>query len=133
MSHENVEIVRHVYELLNADGIEAVLDLLAPDTVWHPFPEWIEKSEYRGYEGVREVAAVWTENFDDFAIEVEEFRDLGNEVAALTVQTGKIKGSGDPVRQPVGVLWSDFRGGRIGEAYFFQSWQEALEPAGLRE
>jgi ketosteroid isomerase-like protein len=133
MSEENVEIVRRMYELFNADGIEAALDLITPDAVWHPFPEWIEKSEYRGHEGVREVVAVWTENFDEFAAEVEEFRELGNKIVALTVLTGQIKGSGDLVRQPVGAVYGDFRDGRSGEAYFFQSWEEALEAAGLRE
>jgi ketosteroid isomerase-like protein len=130
---ENVEIVRRIYELFNADGIEAALDLITPDAVWHPFPEWIEKSEYRGHEGVREVVAVWTENFDEFAAEVEEFRELGNKIIALTVHTGQIKGSGDPVRQTVGAVYGDFWDGRSGEAYFFQSWGEALEAAGLSE
>ena len=39
--------------------------------------------------------------------------------------------SGEPVRQPIGVVYSDFRDGQIGEASFFRSWPEALAAAGL--
>ena len=36
-----------------------------------------------------------------------------------------------PVRQPMGSVAWDFRGGKIGKARFFPSWEEALEAAGL--
>jgi ketosteroid isomerase-like protein len=129
MSEENVETVRRVYELFNEEGPEGAIVLSPPDVVWYPFPEWIEKPEYRGHDGIREVVAVWTDNFDEFAVEVEELRDLGDRVVALTIQSGKIKGTGSPVRQPVGVVYSGFRDGMVGEARFFQSWEEALAVA----
>ena len=46
---------------------------------------------------------------------------------------GRIKGSGVPIRQPLGMVSSDFRDGKIGENRNFLTWQEALEAVGLRE
>src|SRR5207248_1760025 len=100
---ENVEIVRRMYKGFEARGIEGALRYVAADAVWYPFPEWVEASEYPRHEGVREVVAVWTENFDEFAIEVHELREVGDQVVALTEQKGRIKGTGAPIRQPVGV------------------------------
>ena len=46
---------------------------------------------------------------------------------------GRIKGSGVPIRQPLGVVHSDFRDGQVGETRAFLTWQQALEAVGLRE
>ncbi len=102
MSQENVEIVRRTFEQLEKSGVEAALRFLASDVVLYPFPEWVEASEYRGHDGIRRVLAVWTENFDDFTMELQELRDTGDRVVALYEQWGRIKGSGVRVRQPVG-------------------------------
>ena len=107
--------------------------LFSSDAVVYPFPEWVEQSEYQGNDGVRKLTAVWTDNFDDFATEVEEVRDLGDRVMILGGTVGRIKGTGVPIRQPVGAVFSDFRDGKIGEAHFFMAKQRTLEAAGLRE
>jgi ketosteroid isomerase-like protein len=133
MSEENVEVARRVAEAHNAGGVEAMLPFLAEDVLWHPFPEWIEESEYRGHEGVRKLMSIFTDNFDDYAISVKEIKPVGDRVVVLAEQLGRIKGSGAPVRQPMGCVVSNFRGGQIGETHFFLSWREALEAAGLRE
>src|SRR5215216_4320769 len=88
-----------------------VLSFFASDVIFYPFPQWVEAGEYRGHEGVRNVFAVWTENFDEFAIEVHELRDAGGRVVALYEQSGRIKDSGVPVRQRVGGVFWDFRRG----------------------
>jgi hypothetical protein len=46
--------------------------------------------------------------------------------------TGKAKGSGVPIAQPLGWICSDFRDGQIGEVRFFLTWEETLEAAGFR-
>jgi hypothetical protein len=62
-----------------------------------------------------------------------EVREAGNEVVALIEHGGKIKRTDVPLRQPMGIVASDFRNGRVGSLRFFQTWEEALEAAGLRE
>jgi hypothetical protein len=47
--------------------------------------------------------------------------------------TGEIKGTGVPIRQPVCRLTPTSERGPIGRAPHFQSWDKALEAAGLRE
>jgi hypothetical protein len=41
--------------------------------------------------------------------------------------------SGVPIRQPLGIVFSDFRDGQIGEARNFLTWQQTLAAVGLRE
>lgn len=133
MSHANVELVRRIFEAGGADSAEAVLPFVPPDVIWYPPPEWVVKSEYRGHDGVREVMAVFTETFEDYEAELHELRDAGDRVVALIWQSGRIKGSEEPVRQAIGAVYSVFRDGQIGATRFYRSWEEALEAAGLRE
>ena len=132
MSQENVEVVRQVYERFAAGGVEAAQASFAPDLVLHAFPEWPGPSEYRGHDGLRALLAEWIESFDDFEIEVCEIREVGDRVLALTETVGRIKGSGVPIRQPLGTVW-DVRDDQIGEGRNFLTWHEALEAAGLSE
>jgi hypothetical protein len=68
MSQENVEIAKRFIEAYGAGAaIERTFSVFPPDVVIYPFPEWVEKSEYRGHGGVRELTGVWRDSFDDFA------------------------------------------------------------------
>ena len=131
MARENVELVRLCFEEFETGGVEALLQLMAEDVVIYPYPEWVEESEYRGADGVRQVTAVWTDNFDDYTIVPDEIRDLGDRVLVLGEQTGRIKGSGVPIRQPIGIVFSNFGDGLIREARFFLTWKQALEAASV--
>jgi ketosteroid isomerase-like protein len=65
-------------------------------------------------------------------IEVEEFRDLGEQVLALGRVTAHGPGSDITLDQAVG--WAaDLRDGRIVRFRSFSTRQEALEAAGLSE
>ena len=133
MSQENVELVKRGYAAFAADGIEALVPSFTPDVLMHPFPEWLEQPVYRGHDGVRAIIAVWTENFDDFTLEVARYDEVGDRVLMLGETAGRIKGSGVPIRQPLGTVFSDFRDGRIGATHNFLTWQQALEAVGLSE
>ena len=89
--------------------------------------------EYHGHDGLRAIVGVWTENFDDFELAIQEVREVGDRVLVLGETTGRIKGSGVPIRQPLGMVWSGFRDGKIGDQRNFLTWQQALEAVGLRE
>ena len=128
-----MEIVRRAAEAFKAGGVEALVPFLAPGAVLHPAPEWIEAPEYHGPDGLRALVSVWTDYFDEWVWEIHELRDAGDRVVALIEHGGKIKGTDTPLHQPMGIIYSDFRGGQIGGARFFQTWREALEAAGLQE
>lgn len=100
MSQENVEVVRRLFDAYAAGGVEAALSFFAPSVVLHPYPEWPGPSEYRGHDGIRALMAEWTENFDDFEMEVHEIREVEDRVLLLAETVGRIKGSGVPIREP---------------------------------
>jgi ketosteroid isomerase-like protein len=134
MSQENVEVVRDTMNAYNGGGgVDAMLPFIHPAAVTYPFPEWIEEPVYRGREGTRRLTEVWTKPFDEYAGEMHDILDAGERVVWLGWSTGRIKGAGTPIRQPLGVVFSNFRDGMIGEARFFLTWDEALQAAGLRD
>src|SRR5436189_2215126 len=125
MSQENVEVVRQGFEAFATGGVEAALASFAPDVVLYAFPEWPGPSEYRDHDGMRALMAEWSENFDDFEMEVHEIREVGDRVLLLAETVGRIKGARVPIRQPFGAFYWDFRNGQIGETRNFLTWREA--------
>ncbi len=111
-----------------------MLPFLPEDVVWYPFPEWPDGAEARnGHDGVRELMDAWTDSFDEWTTVAHEIRDLGDHVLVLGEIAGRAKGTGVPIRQPLGYVCSDFRGTQIGEIHFFLTLDETLEAAGLSE
>ena len=59
MAQENVEIVRRVIDVMDAEGFEAALpvflDAAHPDVEWQEDPAWPGSAAYRGVEQVRQV------------------------------------------------------------------------------
>ncbi len=133
MSQQNVELVRKSFRAFNGGGVEALLPFVAPDGRWYAAAEWVEELVYVGHDGMRQLSNAWTENFDDWAWEIQDIRDLGTRVLVLAEMTGETKDTGVSIRQPVGIIYSHFREGTYGEFRYFLTWQEAIEAAGLRE
>ena len=134
MSQENVVLVRKATDSWNSGGVEAVLPFYTEDVVWYPFADAPENPMgFDGHDGIRELTRGWNDSFDDFTIIPHEIRDLGDLVVALGEVSAIVKGSQALVRQPFASVAWDFRGGMIGKTRFFQSWEGALEAAGLSE
>jgi ketosteroid isomerase-like protein len=133
MSQENVEIVRDAFQTFGAEGIDAALSFFSPDFVWYPTDRWLERSAYRGHDGMRRLEAAFSENFDDFRYEVRGIRDAQDRVVALIDMIGRIKHSGAEVTQRLGFVVSGFHDGTFREVRAFPSWHEALEAVGLSE
>ena len=134
MSSENVELVRKATNAWNEGGIEAVLPFYSEDVAWYAFPDAPDGATvFRGHDGIRELAAGWSDSFDSYRLVPHQLRDLGDTVAALGEMVGVMKDSNATVRQPMGSVVTDFRGGRIGETRFFLSWEATLEAVGLSE
>jgi len=128
----NVEVVRATLEAFNREGVEGALPYFHPEVEWLGPPEWLEKHLYKGHDGIREIAAVWEESFDEFRLDLEHVIDAGgNHVVALVHQRGVIKG-GSPIEQRIGYDWEvrDGKGMRV-QVYF--SWEEALQAAGVQK
>jgi ketosteroid isomerase-like protein len=131
-SEESVEVVRNTIEAFNRGGIEAALAYFDPAVEWLGPPEWLEEHVYKGHDGIRKIASVWGENFDQYRLDLEQAIDAGDHVVALVIQRGRIRGSADPVEQRIGYDW-EVRHGKTVRVQVYFSWEEALEAVGLGE
>jgi len=132
MSQENVRVVRSMFAAYRAGDIEGVLDAadtdieLRPAVVGGP-----EGSIYSGPEGVRaffeDIDATW----EQFGIETQEFRDLGDQVLVLG-RTRLVARDGMELEDSAGWVFG-MRSGKIARFDAFRSRAEALEAVGLRE
>ena len=130
MSQENVEIVRRVYKLTEAQGVEGLLDLATDDVVWISDPRFPGGGRHTGKKNVqRWLREIWI--YDEVSIDVEEIIDLGDRALSVTWFHG-VSAGGPPVDWP----WFHhfaFRDGRISQVQVFLDRAEALEAAGLQE
>jgi ketosteroid isomerase-like protein len=141
MSEANVEIVRQVFE-----EFFAAMERSDPGGWFDSAPvgddyEWIVefdrgldgRSVWRGREGFVEFMQIWTDEFEDWSMELERLVDAGDDrVVALTHQSATGKGSGVPVELSIGQVL-ELEGGRLIRARSYRSHAEALEAAGLSE
>jgi ketosteroid isomerase-like protein len=131
MSQHNVELVGETFAAFGDGGFEAMLPFFPEDVVWYPGPEWVEETEHHGHDGVRQMSAMFTENFDDLTLTPCEMRDLGDRVLVLAEANARVKGTETPIRQPYAMVSSDFRDGKIGEVRFYFSWEEGFDHCGV--
>jgi ketosteroid isomerase-like protein len=136
MSQENVEIVRRGLEAWQRDDLDTWLSTLDPAVEWHTALERLVGgmgSFYRGVKGMREFWTAYRTELEDFRIEAEELRDLGDDgVLFLGHLWWRGPASGIELDSPVGLIFT-FRDRKIVRSMDYLSHQEALEAAGLRE
>jgi ketosteroid isomerase-like protein len=127
MSRENVEFLRGGYEALQRGDTETFEALarerLDPDFSFHS--HWAGRV-FKGIPGTREWVSDTRETWDDYAQEVEEIVDLGDDVLVVGRASARGAGSGVPVTQEFAVIWS-FEGERAVRAQSFPSRAAALE------
>ena len=130
MAEENVEIVRRVYETVEARGVEGLLEFATDDVVWISDPRFPGGGRKSGKEEVRRwLAEIWI--YDEISIDVEEIIDLDDRALTITRFHGV---SADA--PPVDWLWCHlfaFRDGLISQMQAFLDRGQALEAAGLSE
>src|SRR6187200_2951872 len=83
MSQENVEVVRRWIALSNAGDLEAIFNLLDPDIECFPAEGEPEAEPFRGRDAYMRRAKDAREAFDEHAIDVSEYIDLGEYVAVV--------------------------------------------------
>ena len=131
MSQQNVEVVRHAFDAFGGEGIEAALSFCSHDVVWYPTDRWLDDSAYRGHDGMRRLAAAFSENFDDFRYDVYDIRDAQDRAVVLVDMIGRIKHSSAEVSQRLGFVISGFGDGTFREVRAFPSWHDALKAVGM--
>ena len=127
---KNLEVVRSMLAAYSAGDTEAVLATAAEDVELRPaVVGGPEGAVYRGREGIRaffeDIDAAW----EQFAIEPEEFRELGDTVVVLG-RSRLVARDGMELEASVGWVY-ELRRGKIARFDSFLSRPEALEAAGL--
>jgi uncharacterized protein len=126
MLHEHVEIVKALTNAFHRRDIDAFAKLTTPDVEWVPvFSAQVERTVYRGREGIeaflREVAETW----DEFRPVPEEYRDVGARVLAL----GRLKAQGRSSGAAVDAPWAgifDFHIAKVCRIRTYLDHAEAL-------
>lgn len=131
MSAGNRERLELIFEHL-FNGRRLGPELLADDAEWVNPRDAVEGGTRQGGErfndAIENVFAAW----DDVWFDTEQVIDNGDEVVALGVLRGHIRGPGMEVEAPHGQIWT-FRDGRVIRMQWFNTHAEALQIAGVRE
>jgi ketosteroid isomerase-like protein len=129
MSQENVELVRHAFQ-----DVEAFWALLDDYVVWdlREAPLLDLDGVYVGRDAVIKASSHYWGTWDDYRLDLEELRDTGSSVVVVFRERGRGKGSGAPFEQRLAQVWTLHRG-RIIRWELFPDRTAALEAAGLGE
>jgi ketosteroid isomerase-like protein len=129
MSHENVEIVRRVFDAVNRGDWDTVLAAYSPDTVWDDRDLRPEGAVHRGIDAMREEMRSWFGTWSDYSQEIEQVFDAGEKVVVVVRESGTGKGSGAFMDQRVGVVIT-LREGLIERTTLYREPEAALAAVG---
>jgi len=135
MSQENVEVVRRVTDVMDAEGFAAALPVFLkaahPDVEWREDPAWPGSATYRGVEQVRQVILDRMATLD-FDQQTEDLIDVDDKVVVLVRWVGRGKASGAQGEISMAMVWT-VQEQAITSIEFFLDRAQAVEAAGLRE
>jgi ketosteroid isomerase-like protein len=146
MSQENVEIVRAVLAPLDGiNGAEVVWDdetlremlgaAYSPDIELRTLESGVGtgvNEVYRGLDGLVEYLRGWLEPFSEYHVQTLDYIEDGDRVIVPTRQWGIGRASGARVELRV-TLSYELQDGKITRVFQYDSVEDALEAAGLRE
>ena len=132
MSEQDVELYRRGIDAFNRRDLETFLALADSDVLGMSRVLAIEGGSYRGHDGTREWWRDLLGVFPDFRIEVVWVRDAGDVTVSELRNSAHGEGGAAPLEEFVWQVseWSD---GRVVRWQMYESEQEAIEAAGLRE
>jgi ketosteroid isomerase-like protein len=121
MSAEQANVIRVMLGAWNRGDIDAVVATATDSLEWHPLVVTAIEGDghiFRGHAGFREFVEGWTNTWETWNLEVEEFREIGDQLLALTHVTAKGRGSGIEFDQAMAHLF-EFDGDLICRAQSF--------------
>jgi ketosteroid isomerase-like protein len=133
MSLENVEIVRRTTDAYNRHDLDGIVEHWAPDAVL----DWsnsrgLEAGVYRGHDEIRAFTQRFLATWDEVRLELGEPMEAAADV--LVVENVTYLRGRDGIETQARSAWVlTFRDGQQISLTLYQTKQEALEAAGLRE
>jgi ketosteroid isomerase-like protein len=99
-----VEQARRLMDAASRGDVDLMMKFFAPDAVWDNSP--VGTGTFAGTSAIRGVAEDWMSAYDEFEVQAEEFRELGNGVGfGVMVQKARPAGSTGVVHLRQGVVW----------------------------
>jgi uncharacterized protein len=119
MAAEDVETVTSSYEALNRGDVDAAMDALAEDAVWHESDALPDTGVYEGREAIRAFLTDFLASWERFHQTIERTEEAGDKLAVLIHLEAKGRGSAAEVDARYAHVWtlSDGRGVRV-DAYY---------------
>jgi ketosteroid isomerase-like protein len=133
MSEENVEIVRRATDAYNRGDIDGTLESWAPDAVL----DWsnsrgLEAGVFWGQGEIRAYMQRFLEAFDEVRLELDDLVEV-QEGLVLMENVAHVRGRDGIETQARSAWLIEIRNGEQTSLTLYQTRQEALEAAGLRE
>ena len=131
MPESNVEIVKAGLDAWNRRDIDAVIEILHQDAELLPMRAVFEGTVYRGAGGFRTFLKDMGEEWDDFRLEPDEFREIDeSRVLVLGRLQGLRKASGMEFEAPAAWV-CDLREGKVAKVQFFAHEEAVRDALGL--
>jgi ketosteroid isomerase-like protein len=131
MSQDNVDVVRATFDAFQRRDLDTFLSHMDPEVEYRSLILEVE-GVYHGHDGMR----AWWDSvlavFPQWNPEIQDARDLGQQVLSRVRAEGRGTGSGIPLERDIWHL-AEIRGGRMTSSAFFRTEREALEAVGLRD
>jgi ketosteroid isomerase-like protein len=127
---ENVDRVRHGYELFLAGNLDEALEMFDPEIEVVDRTDSPDSATFHGREGFQKYLMAWLEPWEEFSLEAEAFHPTDTEVVAFIRQWGRVRGINAVVEERVAHVWS-VRDETAIRYRVFTSRDEALRAVGL--
>jgi uncharacterized protein len=132
MSQENVELVKHCYDLFSKGDLEGMLAYLDDDIEINEGSLMPGAGSYHGHDGFLLAIEHWAGEFEDFRVEIERLIEAQDNVIALVRQWGRGRQSGVPVEIQVANVIG-VKDGKLVQWSMYTVLADALEAVGLEE
>lgn len=124
---QNVEVVRRMYEARDSGDAEGLSACFHPEVVLDASPR-MDSDVVRGREALAQFIGDWVGAFDDWHEEINEIRDLGDQVLVIATQRGRAKVSGIETESRYALLYA-VQGSQITRMALYGAEAEALAAA----
>ena len=133
MAQENVEIVKEFTRLFEKGDRDSWREYFDPEVVWDTSASnWPSAGVLHGHAGVEEFFRDWLGTWRDFEVENSEYLDAGDSVVIVFRQSGTGRESGVHIDREFFAIY-DLKKSKVVRYRMYDSREEALEAAGLRE
>ena len=133
MSQENVDVMRAVFGLWNANDFDAIEEFLDPSVELVSPVSSVAGESYRGYAGIKRWRQDVYEQFVEWRLTVDQFREVDNHVIAIGHIALKGRSSGVSIDQQTAWLADFGPDHQMTRMRVYLSADAALEAVGLAE